>query len=66
MPPYADFHYFALLLYVVVVTVLLGLFGRANALWVVIASIAGLLLHLGTDTVTPYSDWQIPQIWAAL
>lgn len=38
MPAFADFTYFGLLLYIVVPTILLGLFGWANARWVMFAS----------------------------
>lgn len=40
MTPYADFTYFGLLLYAVIPTILLGLFGRANGGWALLVTIA--------------------------
>ena len=45
MIPYADFTYFALLLYVVVPTLILGLFGRSSRLWTLLATAAVLFLQ---------------------
>lgn len=51
MSPYADFTYFGLLLYLLVPTVVLGLFGKANARWAFLASGAMLLVHLSHPLV---------------
>ncbi len=65
MTPYADFTYFGLLLYLVVPTIALGLFGRANACWVLLASAIAIFAHLsGELTVRP--GWNIREVWIAL
>ena len=42
MNPFADFTYFGLLLYVAIPAILLGMFGRANARWALVATLAFL------------------------
>ena len=52
MFPYADFHFFGLmLLYVVIPTTLLGLCGRANARWALFMTVAMLLVIFGKDVL---------------
>jgi len=62
MLPYGDFTYFGLLLYVVVPTVLLGLFGRANWRWTLIATAIVLSVQLSgrlnfSGTFDPREIW---------
>ncbi len=47
MKPFADFTFFGLLLYVAIPAILLGLFGRCNARWALISTVAfvGLQFH---------------------
>ena len=45
MIPYADFTYFGLLLYAVVPTLILGMFGRAGWRWALFVTVAMLLLQ---------------------
>ena len=49
MAPYADFTYFGLLLYIVVPTILLGLFGRANARWALFATVVVCVVQFTDD-----------------
>jgi membrane protein involved in D-alanine export len=45
MTPFADFLFFALLLYLAIPTIILGLFGRANGRWALIVTVAMLALQ---------------------
>jgi membrane protein involved in D-alanine export len=65
MVPYADFLFFGLLfLYIVLPTIGLGLFGRANSRWSIIATILVLSVVFGSDLqVRP--GILIPEIWIA-
>ncbi len=65
MTPYADFPYFGLLLYLVVPTVALGLFGRASARWALIASAAAIFIHLG-KTLEIRPGFGVQEAWIAL
>ncbi len=51
LSPFADFLYFGLLLYVVVPTVILGLFGRANARWALLATV--LVIGVQSNALRP-------------
>lgn len=65
MIPYADFLYFGLLLYPVVPTVLLGLFGRANRAWLLLVT----LIVLVTQYYAPLnirSQVAFREIWLLL
>lgn len=66
MTPYADFTYFGLLLlYIVVPTVLLGLFGRANSRWTLIAT--ALALGVGFSEVqSVFPGVELREIWIVL
>ena len=62
MTPYSDFTYFGLLLYAVIPTILLGLFGRANSRWALVVSIAFLVLQFDTPlAVRPGKE--LLEIW---
>ena len=62
MSPYADFTYFGLLLYIVLPTILLGLFGRANARWTLFATALALAVQCSAD-LTFFSRWDVREIW---
>ena len=79
MIPYAGFTYFAVLLYVVVPTIILGLFGRAGWKWALVATAAMLalqyhgLIHIGFGiairalwVVITFAIWQwiVVQVFA--
>ena len=51
MKPFADFTFFGLLLYVAIPAIILGLFGRANARWTFLCTLAflGLQFHDSLD-----------------
>jgi membrane protein involved in D-alanine export len=63
--PYANFLYFELLLFVVVPTILLGLFGRANARWTLIATAFVVVMH-SVDTLTIANRWHSLELWVVL
>jgi membrane protein involved in D-alanine export len=60
--PYADFTYFGLLLYVVVPTLILGLFGKASWRWATLVT-AGMLLvqYFGLLNIRP--QFSVREIW---
>lgn len=63
--PFADFTYFGLLLYVAIPAIILGLFGRANARWALIATVAFTILQLQKS----HEVWQgrmVQEIWIAV
>jgi membrane protein involved in D-alanine export len=60
--PYADFTYFALLLYVGVPTVALGLFGRAGWRWALLVT-AAVLLFQYRERVTIEPHYVLREIW---
>jgi len=65
MTPYADFSYFGLLLYAVIPTIVLGLFGRANARWALVVTALFLGLQFSTQlAVRPGT--QVREIWIVL
>src|SRR6266478_861778 len=65
MVPYADFLFFGILfLYIVLPTVILGMFGRANARWTLIATILVLCLIFSSDLVV-HPGVIVPEIWVA-
>ncbi len=54
MVPYAEFLFFGLMLYLLIPTFVLGLFGKANRAWLLLASAAALVLQYWGDlAVTP-------------
>lgn len=65
MTPYADFLYFALLLYPVVPTVALGLLGRINWRWVFFVTIVVLVVQFG-DTLQILPRTGVLEIWLVL
>ena len=65
MAPYADFNYFGLLLYIVIPTILLGLFGRANARWTLFATVLAIAVQCSDDI--PIADrWHVREVWIVL
>ena len=62
MIPYADFTYFGLLLYAVVPTLILGLFGKAGWRWATVIT-AGMLLvqYHGFLNIRPH--FSVREIW---
>lgn len=65
LSPYANFLYFGLLLFLVVPTILLGFFGRANARWTLFATALVLIAH-SAGTLTISHRWQVLEIWVVL
>ncbi len=62
MAPYADFTYFGLLLYLVIPTIALGLFGKANARWALLATLLATLVHFWEDlAIRP--GWLVNELW---
>ena len=65
MIPYADFTYFALLLYVVVPTLILGFFGRSGRRWTLLATAVVLFVQYHKlVAVRPY--FALREIWIVL
>lgn len=65
MIPYADFTYFGLLLYAVVPTIILGLFGKAGWRWAVLVTAAVLIVQYhGSISVQPHLP--IHEIWIVI
>ncbi len=62
MNPYSDFTYFALLLYVVVPTVALGLIGRAGWRWALLVTVVMLLFQY-RERVTLEQNYVLREIW---
>src|SRR5688572_4567872 len=65
MIPFADFNFFGLLLYLVIPTVLLGLFGRANARWALIATVAALTVQF-SEPLAIRPGWHVRELWIVL
>jgi membrane protein involved in D-alanine export len=63
--PYANFFYFGLLLFVVVPTVLLGMFGRANGWWSLCLTALMLLVH-SSQPLQIGDHWRLQELWVAL
>ena len=49
MIPYADFLFFGFMLYIVLPTIVLGLFGKANSRWALIATVLVLVVLLSDE-----------------
>ncbi len=65
MIPFGDFTFFGLLLYAVVPTILLGLFGRTGRWWTLLVTLAVLALQFSNDlAVRPHLD--VREIWIVL
>jgi membrane protein involved in D-alanine export len=62
MSPYADFTYFGLLLYIVIPTIILGLFGRANARWALFATVVVCIVQFD-DELTLRAGWHLRELW---
>src|SRR4051794_28421545 len=77
MAPFADFLFFGVMLYIILPTIVLGLFGRANDRWASIASVAALLVIFSGELlirpqlnlpfwgiVAGYAVYQLALAWA--
>ncbi len=62
MSPYADFTYFGLLLYIVIPTIILGLFGRANARWALFSTVLVCVVQF-SDVLTLRPGWHLRELW---
>lgn len=62
MAPFADFTYFGLLLYIVLPTIVLGLFGRANAGWALSATVLACIVQC-SDDIPVAGGWRVREIW---
>ena len=65
MNPYADFNYLGLLLYALVPTIALGLFGRANWRWTLVVCAVAATVHF-SDSVDLPGGIELREIWIAL
>ena len=65
MNPYADFNYLGLLLYAVVPTLALGLFGVANRRWTLALCVVAMAVHF-SESVTLPGGWLLREVWIAL
>jgi membrane protein involved in D-alanine export len=65
MTPYADFFYFALMLYPVVPTIILGLLGRINWRWILIVTVLVVIVQFG-DTLNVLPKTGVMEIWLVL
>jgi len=68
MNPFADFSYFALLLYLAIPTILLGLFGKANARWVFFITVAmtALQFYLLYPSIEVRPGIAVKELWFVL
>ncbi|MHA3773016.1 D-alanyl-lipoteichoic acid biosynthesis protein DltB [Verrucomicrobiota bacterium sgz303538] len=68
MTPYADFLFFGLMLYIVIPTVLLGLFGKANSRWALISTVFALIVLLSDQdhAVRLFPNFAVNQVWIVL
>jgi membrane protein involved in D-alanine export len=65
MTPYADFTYFGLLLYPIVPTIILGLFGRAMRRWILLVTLAALAVQYSAALrLWPHADMR--EIWVVI
>lgn len=65
MIPFSDFHYFGLLLYILIPTLALGMFGRANRAWTLLTTLLIGVLNFSDDL--PFRpDIIVHEIWIAL
>src|SRR6476620_11736835 len=77
MAPFADFLFFGVMLYIILPTILLGLFGKANDRWAAFATVAALVVIFGGDLavrpqvnvsfwsiVIAYGAYQLALAWA--
>lgn len=62
MAPYADFTYFGLLLYLVIPTIVLGMFGKANARWALFATVVAAVVHFWED-LPLRPGWPVSELW---
>ena len=65
MAPYADFTYFGLLLYIVLPTIAVGLFGRANARWALLATAIVAVVQF-SDDIPVRPGWPVRELWLVL
>src|SRR5579872_1844650 len=64
MNPYADFNYFGLLLYAIVPTIVLGLFGRTNWMWTLFWCVLAAAVHFDAFVTLPGS-LAVHELWIA-
>ena len=65
MIPFSDFHYFGLLLYILLPTLALGMLGRANRAWTLLATLLVGILNF-SDDIPIRVDLLVHEIWIAL
>ncbi len=65
MIPFSDFHYFGLLLYILIPTLALGMLGRANRAWTLLATLLVGILNF-SDDLPIRVDFIVHEIWIAL
>lgn len=65
MTPYSDFLYFGLMLYPVIPTIILGMFGRINWRWVLSVTALVLIVQFG-DTLNVLPKTGVQEIWLVL
>jgi membrane protein involved in D-alanine export len=63
MPAYGDFTYFGLLLYIVIPTILLGLFGRAGKWWILFTTALVLSVQLSGRLRIPTLALELREVW---
>jgi membrane protein involved in D-alanine export len=63
MPAYGDFTYFGLLLYIVVPTVVLGLFGWIGKRWILFTTALVLTVQLSGKLRIPTPAFELREIW---
>ena len=65
MTPFSDFTYFGLLLYIVLPTLALGLLGRANRRWTLLATVLVAVLNFSDDIALRPGVF-VHELWIAL
>jgi membrane protein involved in D-alanine export len=63
--PFANFFYFGVLIFVIVPTMALGFFGRANARWTLFATVLMLCIH-SSEPLMIRQRWLAPELAVAL
>ena len=65
MNPYADFNYLGLLLYAIVPTLVLGVFGKANWRWTLFVCLVAATVHF-SESVTLPGGLVLRELWIAV
>jgi membrane protein involved in D-alanine export len=63
MPAYGDFTYFGLLLYIVIPTIVLGLFGRIGKWWILFTTVLALSIQLSGKLQIPTVSVEFREVW---